>query len=199
ASTVSAFDNDHNESLPSLPAPALVYTLTIAPLFPVTSSDMATLSGTGAQAETTVRVKRRTDAGPVLVGEAPASSDTFSVGSVPLQPGLNLLYAQAEDALGNRSVPSGDAGLIRDAPPGAVANLAAAVTGHRVALSWDPVLDGDLFGYRVFRDGTPVRVSSPQRACTDVLSNVASTPGSPTDAFAGDPRTAWVPAASSDE
>jgi subtilase family serine protease/flagellar hook assembly protein FlgD len=188
AYVVTAVDGDGNESPPSAPASAVVYTLTLDdPAWPVTLAPSVALGGAGSQPATVVTILR--EGAPVAAGDA--EEGAFRVEDVPIAPEGNLLRARGEDADGNRSVVSNEVVMIGNSAPSAVADLAATVDGRDVSLEWTPVAASDLFGYLVRRDGTPLTASGPQR---DVLGFAATeSAGSAPAAFDQNPATAWAP------
>ncbi len=188
---VTAVDEDGNESAPASDD-AVVYQVQLEQPYPVTEALEATLSGDGARPETTVEVQRDgTPVATVAVAEGP----TFQVPAVPLLVGPNLLVARGADAPGNLSIPSGEVVLISNQPPPPVTDLAGTVSGHTVDLAWSPVLDPELAGYVVRRDGQRLTPGLPQ---TDFSAISASSTypfgsfGAPL-AFDGNPDTWWIP------
>jgi subtilase family serine protease/flagellar hook assembly protein FlgD/fibronectin type 3 domain-containing protein len=192
---VAAVDADGNQSARSDPAHALVYKLTLDPPgFPVTTATDADLAGSGAAIGTTVEVLSGED----VVGQTTADSETFVVEAVTLAAGPNLLRGRARDADGNRSLPSDEVVVIANAPPPAVENLRATVTGPDVDLTWDPVADPELHGYVVQRGETALTASSPHTSAASVQASHLWIDPSTGDyraaehAFDGDRASAWV-------
>ena len=182
--TVTALDNDGNESRSSNPAEAVVYRLRLEPpAWPVTSAAAANLGGTGARVGTTVRILRD----ELVVGAAPSAGSVFRVDGVALAPEGNILRARGDDTSGNRSLPSDEVVVISNAAPAGVAGLTAEVDGHAVSLAWGPVTEPDLFGYMVRRDGQRLTAPSRRAEAAEVVPPDASA------AFDGNPATSWRP------
>jgi subtilase family serine protease/Tol biopolymer transport system component len=183
---VTAVDADGNESTPSAPAEAVVYALGLdEPAWPVTPAAVAGVAGGGSRPGTTVHVLR---AG-TPVAMAPANGGAFRVDGVSLVDDGNVLQARAEDAAGNRSIPSNEIVLIANAPPAAVADLTATVDGRSVSLAWSPVADTDLAGYVVRRDGQRLTDSVPQEEASGF--EATTDWDSAALAFDGNPGTTW--------
>lgn len=188
---VTAVDQDGNESAPGR-AEAVVYQVRLEQPYPVRASLEAPLAGDGARPETTVTIERD---GAAVAAVPVVTGPTFELAALPLVTGPNLVTARGEDARGNRSIPSDEAVLIANEAPPAVADLAAAVGGHTVGLAWTPVVDPELAGYVVRRDGQRLTPSLPQADASVIAASSTYPWGSyePARAFDGDSGTAWIP------
>ncbi|MCG8519633.1 MAG: Ig-like domain-containing protein [Pseudomonadales bacterium] len=128
-----------------------------APFSPITSTKM-TISGVspdaiGGQAEASLD----TILGQQGLPDAAIDGDgNFSWPEVVLQPGANDLSIRTRDPDDNRSIPL-DYRIHSVTQPDAPTGLVASASGFDVELGWDPVVDPDVLGYRVFTaDGEPL-------------------------------------------
>ncbi len=182
--TVAAVDQDGNQSLESAPVRADVYALTLEePIPPVTQDSTVVLSGGQSRSGTTVHITRD----GTEVGSGAANDSQFQVPAVTVAPGGNVFAASATDDAGNRSIPSNEVVKISDAPPASPTGLAATVTDHDVDLSWTPVAEAKLFGYRVRRDGALVTAPTP------VAAYAAIDPAWSSAAVDSNPDSVWTP------
>lgn len=188
AYVVAAVDGDANESAPSAPAEAVVYRVSLdQPAWPVVSTPVGSVNGSGSRAATTVTVLR--DETGIAQGEGTGAA--FTVDGVPLVPDGNVLRARGEDAAGNRSIVSDEIVLISNAAPGGVTGLEATVEDRTVSLQWAPVADPGLAGFVVHRDGEQLTRAVPQEEAASITATGHSQ--SAAQAFDGNPATAWVP------
>ena len=194
--TVTVIDSSGNESAPSGPAAAVVYQVTLdLPEWPVTLGTTLTLAGHDARPATTIEILRDDS----VIAQGAATEAAFQVPGVSLVMDGNIVRARGVDAAGNRSIPSEEVVVIRNASPQTVTGLTATVAGHDVTLNWDANVDPDRHGQLVHRDETsltPSTIITEGRVATATSSlpwGCAGVSCDPIYAIDGDPATKWVP------
>lgn len=186
---VDATDAAGNASQPSNEAAAHVFTVRLRqPYSPV---DVATfdLAGTSPRAGA-LRVRVEGPGGAVEsdAGQTP-SDGTLAVSAIPLATGTTRVTVSVTDADGNVGVP-GEVWMDRGGAPSAPTGLGLVANDHEVGASWNPNPEGDVVGYRVFRDDRAVPADAtgtfPLSASSDTCCGAAA-------AVDGNAQTAWEP------
>ncbi|MET0557020.1 MAG: CARDB domain-containing protein [Vicinamibacteria bacterium] len=181
---VTTLDADGNQSLPAT-VEVTLYRPTLRPVVPPTTDGPTVgLGGSGSRGGTIEIVREG-----AVVAQAASTSGSFTVPSVPLAPGPNVLVAR-ERIDGRASLSSSEIVVILNAPPPAVTGLAAQVADHQVALSWDA--QASVFGYRLTRDGVPLTEAITPQVWSTTASDTL--PGyDPQSAIDGYLSTLWLP------
>lgn len=149
---VTAVDTSANESDVSGEVSALVYTpALLQPYTPTLEGSVAvvghSITGGTLTAEITSPAGTR-----ALPGREILQGEEFSLDMV-LEEGTNTLTVRVRDAVGNVSRPA-SVSVLRGTAPARPTGLAGTAIGYQVDLAWDANPEGDIAGYRVFRDGT---------------------------------------------
>lgn len=173
--SVIAVDETGNESDPTEPYQATVYTPTaVQPRTPQLGRTQ-TLTGAGLQQLATVSVTRESIGGPVqLTGGETDPLGGFVLADLPLESGLNQVTLVLVDHDGNRSKPVQIVLMTADAPAAPTDLVAESLSALEVRLGWSANQETDIAGYRPYRDAKPLLSSAP------ILPNlvVASSTGS---------------------
>lgn len=184
---VIALDTSENESTPSLVDEAVVFALVLDPQ-PRTPTDSAMVSLQGSSPRAgTAQLRHRWDQGELSLQPGHvAALAPFSFDGVELEPGFNDFALAVEDELGNLSLESA-LRVSRGLRPAAVTGLQGSVDGDLVSLSWLAASEA-VAGYRVYRNGLPLRLDEPWQQTPS-----ASSAGQPVpEVFDGNPETAWT-------
>jgi len=158
---VRAVDIFGNESDPSNPATATVYTPVLEP--PFTPTAERTINVAGGEALPDVKVELLADAGSGNVSQGSVDADAAGrfAGDVALEPGENRITARAADADGNTSKESEPVAVVSNLPPAAPTGLAGSTDGYDVTLTWNANSEPDVIGYNVRRDDTQLNRPTP--------------------------------------
>jgi uncharacterized repeat protein (TIGR01451 family) len=203
--SVTAVDQQGNESEPSAEAAARVFAPLLEQPYTPTPFATATLAGFGpagyAALVESSGAGGTTTLPPLPLAPAAAGLPLFDAAftaELTLSTGLTTVTVGMEDAAGNRSKPA-QVRIVAGDVPQPPQGLTATVAGLDVDLAWDADPEPDLLGYRLFRDGAPVAAAE----IGDFDELLASTELSPFHgaeaAVDGDPETFWWPAAASDQ
>ena len=185
--TVTAVDAYGNESLPSDPATAHVFTITLQQPYSPLATPAVDIAGASARSGS-IAVHVDTEAGSSNRNAGnTASNSTIALAAQPLAVGSNHLRVRVTDDTGDISRPA-EVWVDRGDVPAAPTGTATAIADHAVHLAWNANAELDVLGYRVFRAGNAV--------VADVALSegpIASTIGGNDPALAvdGNPQTAW--------
>lgn len=153
---VLSVNSDDNESDPSSPAVAVVYSVYLKQPYTPVASVSSPLKGNSPNATDAVAITVVPESGATVSQSAvPDASGEFSSDAVPLEKGGNGISARQTDPQGNHSkvasvrVARGDL----PAPPD---HVTAAASGSAYLVTWTPSSSTDLAGYVVQIDGKPM-------------------------------------------
>lgn len=151
---VLAVNSDHNESDPTPPAKAVVYTTQLKQPYTPVAQESSSLRGTSSNASDEVTVTHIPETGnPFVFSLKPDAQGQFGTDVLALTKGVNQVLAQQTDVLGNRSR-AGRVRVARGDLPLAPESVTATASGDEYLVSWPPSTSLDLAGYVVKLDGS---------------------------------------------
>ncbi len=154
--SVLAVDTSGNVStLPPIDG-ATIFNVTLDQPYTPVSVAASPVSGMSPQPGT---IETIVETGGVSLPVAPDVTDSsgrFVLGNVPLAPGSNRVVVRVTDARGNRSI-AADTWIDRATIPAAPMGVNAAAVDRLVTISWSANSEAGLLGYRVLRNGNPLR------------------------------------------
>ena len=185
--TVTAVDSYGNESDPSDPATAHVFSIELDQPYSPTSQAAIDLHGSSPRTGD-ISLHIDTDQGSTdSMPGTTASDGGIGLSAQPLSLGGNHMVVRVTDANGNRSRPT-EVWVDRGAVPAAPTGLATDVNNYDVTLSWTANSETDLLGYRVFRNG---QVLTPDVQLGELPTATSSSGQGPGNAVDGDAQTFW--------
>jgi len=189
--TITTIDTAGDESVGSAAATAKIYFPVLTPLVWITTTVPLNISGNNAASNSAVTIYRLTSAG--LITEATMNADTNGnfTGAISLSDtGRIALQANAQDSLGNISLPSNIVSTIYSIIPPIPQGLGITNTDSVVSLTWLPVVDKDLLGYNVYKDNIKINSDIDIAQTGTVSASTSSWEAS--YAIDGDYTTSWL-------
>ncbi|MEK6744612.1 MAG: CARDB domain-containing protein [Nitrospirota bacterium] len=147
---ITAKDAAGNESNPSAPVTARVYSPVIDQLATRTTLATVPVAGSNAAALASIRFETLSSAGTGSIMTTADQSGRFSA-DITLSAGVNTIKATATDSAGNVSNESNFVSIDFDALPDAPTGLLPSVQGSTVTLTWNQNAEPDVTGYLVYR------------------------------------------------
>lgn len=161
--SVTAVDAYGNESQPSKPVRAEVFTPWLDQPFTPTDHNRVRIDGGGVPEGGTraAALFREIDGEKTSVEHASCIPDGTFAFEPTLLPGENHLTVVVSDSAGNTSRPSERVVVVHNEAPAAPENLAASPEAKGCLLSWDPVPEPDVVGYHLYRNGVKINAEMP--------------------------------------
>lgn len=150
---VLAVNVDGNESDPTSPVPAWVYTTKLRQPYTPVSLLSTPVRGSSVNAVDAVSMTVTPDTGSTHTQSlAPDSNGNFSADSMPLLKGANIISARQTDTAGNRSQAM-QVRVARGDLPAAPASVQAAAAGTALQVTWTASTSSEVDGYLLQIDG----------------------------------------------